>query len=604
MNIDSWAFCGSALKSVKIPGSVGSIGDQAFAYCFDLTSIEVELSNTSYCSVDGVLFDKDKTSLIQFPCHKHVNVYAIPSSVTRIAPEAFAICCALKSVTIPNNVQSIGYCAFIGCTNLKSAFFLGDAPGIDIINAFYRCSYGFSLSFLPWRKGFTEPYSYGYPAARIGQIGAGVVQTLIGPVGVANTGARWQVDGGPWLKSGEVVGNLSPGTHMVAFKAVQGRTAPPTQFFTAYANQLTRITGTYKGSRGDSYAGMLDAGGGLIKLTLTSTGKFTGTFVLRAKTYRLHGAFDARGDYLSVLGNPPVRVALHVDPSQIGGNPGEFPLTGSIGGEEFSAYPAAYDRDRLADPSGRYTILLRPSDGAGPQSPQPPQGTGYARMTVSSAGDVTISGKLADNTSFSASGPIVAGSIANQFFLYNPTLYRGKGLLAGTLTFENLPDSQCDGSLQWFKPIQKSGGYFKNGFDTDLNLIGARYPQGGLTLPSPSTPGSVTLSGGSLVAPIAQPVTLLPVRQVRVEGANLEKLKVSLDLPSGLLRGSFLHPATKKTVSFGGVIYQRDPNDQAGGLAAVPGGTSPVSAPPLAGGFFLGPMIDGEGRSGDVSLTW
>jgi hypothetical protein len=94
------------------------------------------------------------------------------------------------------------------------------------------------------------------------------------------------------------------------------------------------------------------------------------------------------------------------------------------------------------------------------------------------------------------------------------------------------------------------------------------------------------------------------VDTVRVEGANLEKLKVSLDLPSGLFRGSFLHPATKKTVSFGGVIYQRDPNDQAGGLAAVPGGTDSVSAPPLAGGFFLGPIIDGEGWSGDVSMCW
>ena len=114
-SIESEAFleC-TSLKSVEIPDSVTSIGNSAFKGCTSLEGIEVANSNTAYSSNEGVLFDKDKTQLIQYPCGKTDTLYNIPDSVTSIGAVAFKGCTSLKSVEIPDSVESIGDYAFAG----------------------------------------------------------------------------------------------------------------------------------------------------------------------------------------------------------------------------------------------------------------------------------------------------------------------------------------------------------------------------------------------------------------------------------------------------------------------------------------------------------
>jgi hypothetical protein len=91
----------------------------AFGSCFSLTVINVDATNTAYSSVDGVLYDKNKTALLQYPAGK-TGAFTIPGSVTSIGNWAFFSCFNLTRITIPGSVTSIGNRAFAYCTRLVS----------------------------------------------------------------------------------------------------------------------------------------------------------------------------------------------------------------------------------------------------------------------------------------------------------------------------------------------------------------------------------------------------------------------------------------------------------------------------------------------------
>ena len=136
----AFGYC-SSLISVTIPGSVTSIGEAAFAG--GSTSVNVSRENKNYCSVDGGLYDKQKTTIFH-PGKIQNGAFRVPDGVNRIGDSAFFDCTSLTSVIIPKSVTSIGSLAFLGCirltnvtipdgvTSIGDAAFAGSTTSINV----------------------------------------------------------------------------------------------------------------------------------------------------------------------------------------------------------------------------------------------------------------------------------------------------------------------------------------------------------------------------------------------------------------------------------------------------------------------------------------
>ena len=145
----------TALTNIIIPASVTTIGDLAFANTILLTNITVDTENANYSSTEGVLFNKNLTTLINYPTGNSRTSYSIPASVTsirdsafygasalatitfetgsqltRIGDYAFTGASSLTSITIPAGVTSIGDSAFTGASSLASITIPAGVTGI------------------------------------------------------------------------------------------------------------------------------------------------------------------------------------------------------------------------------------------------------------------------------------------------------------------------------------------------------------------------------------------------------------------------------------------------------------------------------------------
>ena len=109
----------TGLTSVFIPDKVCAIDVKDFNGCNGLISFTVHSDNSVFASVDGALFNKDKTSLRAYPQGRQGD-YIIPNTVKQIGIEAFYRCEGLTSVIIPASVTHIGIGAFYACFGLTS----------------------------------------------------------------------------------------------------------------------------------------------------------------------------------------------------------------------------------------------------------------------------------------------------------------------------------------------------------------------------------------------------------------------------------------------------------------------------------------------------
>jgi hypothetical protein len=232
---------------------------------------------------------------------------------------------------------------------------------------------------------------------------------------------------------------------------------------------------------------------------------------------------------------------------QLGNSSGISVISGTLSGiaqGSFVAYPVLTTATARA-----YTVRLpHPSDVT------LPQGNGYGALTVSRKGAIRLVGKLGDGTAFTASSNL----LANQSMpLYVP-LYKNKGCIVGTLTFESTANGDLDGTVYWSKPLT-TGLYTPAPFSTNVSLYGSLYvtPLRGHPVIS-STSGNLILNAGNLTLP-APPddiSTVLTSANKFLFPVPTDHLTLKISTSTGIFSGAFRDPATNITRDFNGAVFQ------------------------------------------------
>lgn len=119
-SIGPFAFANcSRLENVNIPAGVSYISHFAFNHCSSLTNFSVSAGNPAYASQDGILLDKQKSTLITFPMGR-AGHFQIPTNVVAISYAAFVTATSLTSVYVPQTVTNIALWPFAACFGLTN----------------------------------------------------------------------------------------------------------------------------------------------------------------------------------------------------------------------------------------------------------------------------------------------------------------------------------------------------------------------------------------------------------------------------------------------------------------------------------------------------
>jgi len=435
IGVGAFYYC-TGLPSVTVPDSVTFIGEAALCGCASLTAIQVSAGNPAFSSLDGVLFNKARTALIQYPGGK-AGSYAIPFGVIFIRHHAFEGCVGLTSVTIPDSVTSIGGSAFVYCPILTEAYFCGNAPvGFDSSSFF-----GSNLATVYYVPGTT-----GWPA-------------------VPN----------PWAGRPTARWNAMPSSCDPAEDAALTAAGSYDGFFFSRNAFSTRMVSAVRGTLN-------------VKITDAVKGKLTAKAVLQKSSPSFSSALwrstEPDGTKRAVLaGKGGETLDLFVRHNRVWGT-----LTGgTLGGDTFTFDGA---RNRFSDSKdaaaqtllnsyrGYYTVALPAYDalplGAANAAPE---GSGYLTLTVGDKGSAKVAGLLADGSKVSQSSRLILfdGCGPDACVPVFTTLYSRKGWVGGLLWIDSagrtvITDRDLGWLMRWEKP-----GSGPDGFSMLLDACGGFY---------------------------------------------------------------------------------------------------------------------------------
>jgi hypothetical protein len=288
------------------------------------------------------------------------------------------------------------------------------------------------------------------------------------------------------------------------------------------------------------------ASAGSFTVSVTSRGKYSGRVQFGTKRYsfsgQLHAQQSGATNVISRHGGTALTVGF-----RIGGDSGDQVtgrLTDGTWASTLSGDRAIFGKANPAPYVGAYTLIIPGYDG----SPSLPAGGGFGTVKVDASGKVKFTGTLADATKVSQSATL---SKSGYWPLHIP-LYRGNGCLLGWLAFASQTNSDSSGALSWIKSAGGKSKYYPGGFICEWDAFGSAYVRTDPVLNMATA--SLRFSGGGLASDITNSITIGPGNKVVTTG---KQLKLSFSTPVGTFKGSFLDPATGKSLSFSGAVFQK-----------------------------------------------
>jgi plastocyanin len=303
--------------------------------------------------------------------------------------------------------------------------------------------------------------------------------------------------------------------------------------------------GTYNGLFFDAN-NVLQQSSGILTLTTTAGGKFTGKLQLGSSHPSLKGQFDASGSAtvtVARMNNTPLTVVLHVNPAD------SDRITGTVSDAThmatLTADRAVFDgRQNIAPQAGLYTLIVPGSAGPGAE----PGGDSYATVSVDRSGKIHLAGSLADATTISQASVV---SKHGDWPLYI-SLYGGGGSILGWITFAATPTNDLSGEVAWIKPAVPMSKFYPGGFTLERTAWGSAYhpPAIGHNVLG-FIAGTVAFNGGGLPHNFANHISI--GANNRVSNLSSNKLTLTFKPTNGSFSGRVTDPGSGKPLTFGGV---------------------------------------------------
>ncbi len=306
------------------------------------------------------------------------------------------------------------------------------------------------------------------------------------------------------------------------------------------------VVGVYNGLFFDTNS-PAHANAGAFTATLDANGGLKGSVRMGTRVRKFTTAFSAERiavtNIAATATDPALTMALELDAIN-------SVMTGTISFSSnittLRACRNPFSNANRASTAGLY-------NGALPGADDPtlaPAGDGFTALTVSTAGRVSGKGTLADGTALKIAG---ATSRDAQVPVYVP-LYSGRGSVFGWLTVTNGDLNDVAGTLWWTKPGTVGGAFYPKGFSNQIETIGSRY-----VAPPSGTPvltlvnGVATLSGGDLISPLTNSITLGGDNKI----ASDNQLTLAISAPKGAVKGSFVDASSNTKRSIKGIALPK-----------------------------------------------